>query len=71
MAAAKTSDAVLEVKEQVCGHVNRHWTGEEELTCVLVLGHSGNHKAPYKLGNGATEMGQWKDEAGTPVPVEE
>lgn len=54
-------------EEPKCGHVNRHYTGKDVLACVLKPGHEGNHKAPYTLLNGQTEMGEWKDEAGIAI----
>lgn len=42
----------------LCGHVNRHWTGAEEMACELPKGHAGNHK------KGTTGTDEWKDEAG-------
>ena len=51
-------EPVAEVETLVlCGHVNRHYTGKEEMACELPKGHAGNHKK----GTGTDE---WKDEAG-------
>ena len=43
----------------ICGHVNKHWTGAEPMTCVLDVGHAGNHEAPYVTRSGMIEKGAW------------
>jgi hypothetical protein len=57
---------VAVVSASVCGHINKHYTGADEMACVLTKGHLGNHEAPY-VNRGMVEIGAWKDEAGTPV----
>lgn len=47
----------------VCGHQNKHYTGADDMTCVLTKGHIGNHQAPY-VNRGMVEIAAWKDEAG-------
>lgn len=41
-----------EVKEPLCGHVNKQHYGTkgklEDLACTLPAGHAGNHSSPYK-----------------------
>jgi hypothetical protein len=54
------------VSAAVCGHINKHYTGADEMACVLTKGHAGNHEAPY-VNRGMVEIGAWSDAAGTPV----
>ena len=47
----------------LCGHVNRHWTGKDEMVCILPVGHAGHHNAPY-VNRGTPDVAAWTDEAG-------
>jgi hypothetical protein len=51
---------VAVVAASVCGHVNKHYTGADEMACVLTKGHIGNHEAPY-VNRGMVEIGAWND----------
>lgn len=73
--AHQPGDAEGEPTKEVCGHVNRHYTGDEEMTCDLKPGHDGPHHAvfhakDYQEGlivfDGEKDT-HWSDMAGTPV----
>jgi hypothetical protein len=60
---------------EVCGHINEHWTGADEMTCELTPGHEGPHSTiyhaiGYKEGQKIIDEDQrtyWSDEAGIPI----
>ena len=61
---SKAVAAIVEKPVKVvtaCGHINRHYTGKEELACVLLKGHPGDHEADYPNGRA-----YWGDAAGKP-----
>lgn len=67
-----------DVKPNLCGHANKHFTGDYEMTCNLPPFHQGNHQAEYqrlvpgsdKLPSGAQyvkAVTAWGDDAGISV----
>ena len=64
----------------MCGHVNEHYQGTDQMTCTLAPNHSGNHQASYKrlilnsekLPTGAqyeNATAAWNDDAGIPLAI--
>lgn len=68
-------DPQSEPIKQLCGHVNRHYTGDHEMTCDLDPGHEGDHHAKYfttdyiagEIVFSGEKDTHWSDMAGTPV----
>jgi len=72
---AAEEEAIIELAEFICGHENKHYTGELPLVCDLEPGHEGNHSGEcyvidYKSGGISGEglrRTEWTDKAGIPA----
>lgn len=69
------ADPQTEPTAELCGHINRHYVGDNVMTCDLEPGHEGPHHAKYfttdYVAGEITFAGEkdthWSDMAGTPV----
>ena len=61
-----------QIKDELCGHQNKHYTGDEPLFCDLAPKHPGPHSAVYRavvyrdgqIESDGEERTHWSDAAG-------